>query len=67
MILIILVTGHWCNMNNLDLSITKCKLITFLKKHSFLVEKYLLNCVELDRVNHTKDLGFYLDLSLSFN
>uniref|UniRef100_A0A2S2QBB0 RNA-directed DNA polymerase n=1 Tax=Sipha flava TaxID=143950 RepID=A0A2S2QBB0_9HEMI len=49
------------------MNVFKCKVITFTKKRLFLLNKYFFKGIELDRVNLVKDLGVYLDSSLSFN
>lgn len=41
-------------------------MITFSKKRS-LWQKYYLNGIESDRIDHIKDSGIHFDSSLSFN
>jgi len=59
--------SNWCGKNKLYLNVSKCKIITFTRKCVSLINKYFLNGIELERVNQVKDLGVYLDSSLSFN
>jgi len=51
----------------MDLNVSKYKIITFFKKRSAILKKYLLYGIELDRVNHRKIVGIYLDYSLLFS
>jgi len=59
--------SNWCDNNKLYLNVSKCKIITFTRKRVSILNKYFLNGIELERVNLIKDLGVYLDSSLSFN
>lgn len=59
--------SNWCDNNKLYLNVSKCKIITFTRKRVSILNKYFLNGIELERVNLVKDLGIYLDSSLSFN
>jgi len=59
--------SNWCDKNKLYLNVSKSKIITFTRMRVSILNTYFLNGIELERVNQVKDLGVYLDSSLSFN
>lgn len=56
--------SEYCIENKLQLSIDKCKVITFTKKINKKTYSYCLGDSALDRVNSIKDLGVILDSKL---
>lgn len=59
--------SSYCDVNKLDLSINKCKTITFSKKKNISNYRYSLCGTTLDKVNTIKDLGITLDSKLHFD
>jgi hypothetical protein len=58
---------HYCSQNHLQLSLNKCKLITFTKKIKINEFNYSLGGKSLTRVSNIKDLGITLDSKLHFD
>ena len=56
--------NNYCSLNHLQLSLNKCKIITFTKKKKISTFKYTLSGKNLVRVNSIKDLGITLDNKL---
>lgn len=61
------IFSNWCQLYNLFLNFEKCKIMTFLSHKSYYYIWLFLNNIELKRVYLYKDLGIFLDYSLSFN
>lgn len=57
---------RWCLSNRLHLNASKCKVVTFTKKHSSIENLYFIDGMPLSRLNSTKDLGVVFDSKLSF-
>ena len=57
---------RWCLNNRLHLNPSKCKVVTFTKKHSSIENLYFIDGMLLSRFNSTKDLGVVFDSKLSF-
>lgn len=58
---------NWCDLNNLYLNISKCKIMTFSKKRTPYLHNYFFNNSKFNRVYRNKDLGVLFDTSLTFN
>lgn len=58
---------RWCASNRLDLNISKCTAITFTRKRKPLIFDYTINNILVQRTSVVRDLGVYLDASLSFS
>ena len=56
----------WCDENNLQLNIQKCKSLTFTLKKQYIVFNYQLRSTNLCRCESIKDLGIVFDPKLSF-
>ena len=54
----------YCNQNKLELSVNKCKIITFTKKRKIINYPYKLCGTTLTRTNNIRDLGITLDSKL---
>ena len=59
--------SHYCNENFLTLNSDKCFIITYSRKKDPIKFNYVINGIEIKRVNHIKDLGVILDDKLTFN
>lgn len=57
----------YCNLNKLDLNVTKCSVISFTRKRHNFLSRYTLKGACLERVNVVKDLGVLLDSKLLFD
>lgn len=58
---------NWCNVNQLYLNFSKCKVLSFHRKRQALSYNYHLNNEILARVESMVDLGVLFDHKLSFN
>lgn len=58
--------ASWCSLNGMVVNPTKCSIITFSRKKRSIVFPYSLLGTSLERVDHIKDLGVFLDSQLSF-
>lgn len=56
----------WCQINGMQLNVTKCKTISFSKKKNLINFEYKANSVPLEKVNTIKDLGVIFDQELTF-
>lgn len=56
----------YCNVNNLDLNISKCLIISFSRKKNFINYVYSVADQPLTRTSTTKDLGVILDSKLTY-
>ncbi|KAL4127568.1 hypothetical protein QTP88_011735 [Uroleucon formosanum] len=56
---------HWCNTVGLELTIHKCKVMSFSRRHS-IIQYYSIDNVILQRINQVEDLGFIFTPTLSF-
>lgn len=57
----------WCNNNHLFLNFSKCKVVTFTRKHFPVLYNYTYaNGLQFIRENCVKDLGIYFDSCLTF-
>lgn len=57
----------WCQDNNLQLNLSKCKVMSFHRKHTPFVFNYSLENSKLERCETFKDLGVVFDPGLSFS
>lgn len=57
---------EWCHRNRLFLNISKCKIVTYSRKHISLNFPYSINII-LERTNIIKDLGVHFDYQVTFN
>lgn len=57
----------WCEENNLQLNIQKCKSLTFTLKKQYTEFTYQLKSTDLSRCESIKDLGIVFDSKMSFN
>ena len=58
---------QWCVINKLYLSIPKCKVIKFTRKHDVVAYNYNFDGEQLSVVSSFKDLGVYYNTNGSFN
>uniref|UniRef100_A0A1Y1KXC2 Reverse transcriptase domain-containing protein n=1 Tax=Photinus pyralis TaxID=7054 RepID=A0A1Y1KXC2_PHOPY len=58
---------RWCSTNCLFLNISKCKIVTYAKKHQPIVYNYVVHSLRLTRVDLVKDLGVYFDSKFTFS
>lgn len=56
----------WCTVNNLDLNVSKCNVMSFSRSQNLLKYNYNLTGVILNRPNYIKDLGVFFDAKMSF-
>lgn len=56
----------WCEVNKLNLNITKCAFVSFSRSHNPRPAAYMLNGHRLQEVKSTKDLGVIIDNKLTF-
>ncbi|KAL1448178.1 hypothetical protein WDU94_003684 [Cyamophila willieti] len=59
--------SEWLYTNGLQLSVHKCAVMEFSRSRSPPVFSYRIDSETLPFVNHIKDLGIYLDKTLSFS
>ncbi|XP_060878360.1 uncharacterized protein LOC132950803 [Metopolophium dirhodum] len=57
----------WCNLNKLPLNIDKCKIMSFTRSRSPIINDYTINNIVLKRVFEFCDLGVTFDSTFSFN
>ncbi|XP_062714186.1 uncharacterized protein LOC134290967 [Aedes albopictus] len=57
----------WCRMNGMQTNPSKCKVITYTRKHEPIRFEYSMDSAMLQRVYSIKDLGITLDSKLKFN
>jgi hypothetical protein len=57
----------WCSLNKMSLNISKCNIMSFSRARNVIENNYTLNNEGIKRVFLIKDLGIYMDSSLSFN
>ncbi|KAL1447511.1 hypothetical protein WDU94_005689 [Cyamophila willieti] len=58
---------EWCQINRMELNVSKCKVITFHRNKSPVIHQYTINNIPLERVNQIKDLGVTYNQELSYN
>lgn len=60
---------NWCRINNLELNIRKCQVLSFTRRQeiTFQYFNYNINNTTLLRVNTMKDLGVIFDSKLTFD
>ena len=58
--------AKWCAANMLEVSVSKCNVISFTRKKHPLHWPYTINDVPLERVSVVKDLGVLLDAEMTF-
>lgn len=65
----IITINNWCQLNNLQLNIQKCHVMSFTRRHqsTFQYFNYNINNVTLNRNTETRDLGILFDSKLSFD
>jgi hypothetical protein len=56
----------WSGLNCLSLNIKKCKIMSFSRKPSFIVNNYMLNGQDMERCDKFNDLGVLFDKKLTF-
>ena len=56
----------WCNDNNLSLNPAKCKFMLVTSKKVNLPLELLIGNNSINRVNHFKYLGMFMDSNLKF-
>lgn len=56
----------WCSLNCMVVNAGKCSVISFARVRKPVVFNYTLRGVEIERVDHIKDLGVILDTQLTF-
>lgn len=59
--------ANWCQLNRMVVNPTKCSVITFSRKKHPITFSYILEGVDVHRVNHIKDLGVILDCQLTYS
>lgn len=57
----------WCIQNELQLNVSKCKIMSFYRRDTRYVSEYGIGDVQLERVEECRDLGITMDRTLSFN
>ena len=57
----------WCKKNGMELSIDKCKIMTFHRKSLPIDHDYRIESTSVERVREIRDLGVTLDEKLNFN
>lgn len=60
------VVQSWCNMNKLNLNISKCYVVTYCKKKTFLQYEYQIDQFTITRNTAIKDLGVTFDQQFTF-
>lgn len=58
--------ASWCSLNGMVVNPTKCSIITFSRKKQPITFDYSLLGTKIERVNHIKDLGVFLDSQLTY-
>jgi Reverse transcriptase (RNA-dependent DNA polymerase)/Endonuclease-reverse transcriptase len=56
----------WCLVNELDLNINKCFVLSFSRQEVPLVHNYLMENVPIKRVSSSRDLGVIFDSKMTF-
>lgn len=61
-------TNNWCILNNLQLNIQKCHIMSFTRRQqiTFQYFNYNINNITLSRVTSMRDLGIIFDPKLTF-
>lgn len=57
---------QWCIQNELELNVSKCKVMTYTRQNEPVLHSYSLGSSEVERVVVFKDLGVYFDSQLTF-
>lgn len=57
----------WCHSNHLHFNVSKCKVMSFHRKKSFICANYHMDRLLLQRVTNNCDLGDYFDEKMCFN
>ena len=58
---------NWCELNDFQLNITKCRSFTFYRTSAVILFNYEIKSIMLTRPQFIKDLGVILDLKLSLH
>lgn len=58
--------ADWCEKNDLELNIEKCKILSFSRKREFTQYTYCIRGSKLEHVDSFRDLGVMMDRSMSF-
>lgn len=58
---------EYCNVNRLDLNISKCQVLSYSRKKNLLKFDYSIANTSLTRADTTVDLGVHLDNQLSYS
>ena len=56
----------WSDRNRLQLSLNKCKVVSYSNKNNVLLTQYSIKDTTIERVDTVKDLGVIFDIKLSF-
>lgn len=59
--------SKYCEVNRLDLNVSKCFYITFSRKHSNIIFSYKLKNQSVSSVNYIRDLGLVQDSKLLYD
>lgn len=59
--------SEWCDNNDLEMNISKCKIMTFTRKRQPIIQDYFVNGVKIDRVFEHRDLGVIMDPAMKFS
>lgn len=57
---------NWCNVNQLALNASKCKIVSYTRKHNSIQYPYKIDGIDLERLKVIKDLGITFDSELTF-
>ena len=57
---------NWCNLNNIDLNISKCAILSYYKSKNPVIVDYFIQNQLIQRVSVFRDLGVYFDTALTF-
>lgn len=58
---------NWCLVNDLQLNVNKCSVMTYGRKKKPILFRYKINNVTLQRPDTVKDLGVLFDPEMTFN
>lgn len=58
---------QWCNINKMQLNVSKCHVVHFSKKRNKLFHGYSLNEIPLSKLDNIRDLGVTFSSHLTFN
>lgn len=58
---------RWCQINRMDVNVTKCNVIAFTRSRTPILSDYSIGLHKLSSVNTIKDLGVVMDSKANFN